>query len=140
MKKIITSILVLLNLMSPALEAIPPAVNTEGLCKVEIVEPQPAYTMQMVATAYCGCARCCGKSDGITASGTRATEGRTIAADLSVFPFGTHLRINGNTYIVEDCGGGINGNRLDIYFASHTDALRFGVQTVEVEVMGGDKQ
>lgn len=30
-------------------------------------------------TAYCACEKCCGKSDGITASGTKATAGRTIA-------------------------------------------------------------
>ena len=114
----------------------PPEVNTDGLCEVEVVEPaKPVKTLQMTATGYCGCAQCCGKSDCITASGARATEGRTIAADLSVFPFGTKLRINGNEYVVEDCGGGINGNRLDIYFASHADALHFGVQTVTVEVM-----
>ena len=114
----------------------PPQVNNEGLCVVEVVEPvKPIKTLEMVATAYCGCSYCCGKSDCITASGTRATEGRTVAADLSVFPFGTKLRINGVDYIVEDCGGGINGNRLDIYFESHSDALRFGVQTVTVEVI-----
>lgn len=114
----------------------PPTVNTEGLCVVEAVEPaKPIKTVQMVATAYCGCSQCCGKSDCITASGVKAEEGRTIAADLSVFPFGTKLRINGNTYTVEDCGGGINGNRIDIFYSSHADALRFGVQTVEVEVI-----
>lgn len=114
----------------------PPQVNTEGLCEVEIVEPaKPIKTVQMVATAYCGCAKCCGKSDCITASGVKAEEGRTIAADLSVFPFGTHLRINGNVYIVEDCGGGINGNRLDIFMGDHNSALEFGVQTVTVEVI-----
>ena len=89
----------------------------------------------MVATAYCGCSRCCGKSDGITATGTRAAEGRTIAADPRVYPYGTRLLINGNIYVVEDCGGGIHGNRLDIYFDSHSAALRFGVQTVTVQII-----
>ena len=32
-------------------------------------------TLQVLATAYCGCSECCGKSDHITATGTRATEG-----------------------------------------------------------------
>ena len=136
MKLFLLSLLIALNLC-PA--PVAPAVNTDGLCVVEVVEPaKPIKTVQMVATAYCGCSQCCGKSDGITASGTRATEGRTIAADLSVFPFGTKLRINGNIYTVEDCGGGINGNRLDIFYSSHADALRFGVQTVTVEVMKGE--
>lgn len=133
MKLFILNLLIFLSLC-PSPE--PPEVNTDGLCEVEIVEPaKPIKTVQMVATAYCGCAQCCGKSDCITASGTVATEGRTIAADLSVFPFGTKLRINGNVYTVEDCGGGINGNRLDIYFEQHSDALRFGVQTVTIEVI-----
>ena len=132
MKLFILNLLIFLGLC-PSPE--PPEVNMEVLCEVEIVEsPKPIKTLEMVATAYCGCSYCCGKSDCITASGTRATEGRTIAADISVFPFGTHLRINGVDYIVEDCGGGIHGNRLDIYFESHEDALRFGVQTVTVEV------
>ena len=132
MKELLLTILVVFGLCP---KPIPPSVNMEGLCEVEIVEsPKPIKTLEMVATAYCGCSYCCGKSDCITASGTRAKEGRTIAADISVFPFGTHLRINGVDYIVEDCGGGIHGNRLDIYFESHEDALRFGVQTVTVEV------
>ena len=37
-------------------------------------------------TAYCACEKCCGKSDGITASGTKATEGRTIAVDTRIIP------------------------------------------------------
>ena len=115
-----------------------PDVNTEGLCTVEIVEPAPkqeTVQMEVLATAYCGCVQCCGKSDCITATGTRATEGRTIAADPRVIPYGTHVLIDGHEYIVEDCGGAINGNRIDIYFESHADALQFGVQTVTVEIL-----
>ena len=133
MKLFLLSLLIALGML-PTPQ--PPTMNTDGLCEVEIVEPaKPIKTVQMVATAYCGCAQCCGKSDCITASGARATEGRTVAADLSVFPFGTHLRINGIDYIVEDCGGGINGNRLDIFKNDHQSALEFGVQTVTVEVI-----
>ena len=133
--------LLLLNIMI-ALSLCPgpvaPNVNTEGLQIVEIVEPAPkqeTIQMEAVATAYCACVQCCGKSDCITATGTRATEGRTIAADPRVIPYGTHVLINGHEYIVEDCGGAINGNRIDIYFESHADALQFGVQTVTVEIL-----
>ena len=77
-------------------------------------------------TGYCSCAACCGKTTGITASGTRATAGRTIAADTSRFPFGTKLKFNGNTYTVEDRGGAIRGNRIDLYFSSHSEALAWG--------------
>lgn len=85
-------------------------------------------------TAYCGCSACCGKSNGITASGTKATEGRTIAADTSKYPFGTELVIDGKTYVVEDRGGAISGNRIDIYFNSHSDALQWGVRYCEVKI------
>lgn len=85
-------------------------------------------------TAYCACEKCCGKSDGITATGTKATEGRTIAADPTVLPYGTKVIVNGHEYTVEDCGGAIIGNRLDIYFDSHEDALQWGRQRQEVFV------
>lgn len=82
-------------------------------------------------TAYCACAKCCGKTDGITASGTKATAGRTIAAP-SNFAFGTKLEINGKVYTVEDRGGAIQGKRLDVYFDSHQEALNFGRKTAVV--------
>lgn len=135
MKLLLLNILIALSLC-PA--PVAPDVNTEGLCTIEIVEPAPkqeTVQMEVLATAYCGCVQCCGKSDCITATGTRATEGRTIAADPRVIPYGTHVLIDGHEYIVEDCGSAINGNRIDIYFESHEDALQFGVQTVTVEIL-----
>ncbi len=85
-------------------------------------------------TAYCSCAKCCGKTNGITASGKKATANHTIAAP-STFAFGTQLVINGKTYTVEDRGGAIQGNRIDIYMNSHAEALQWGVRYVEVEVL-----
>lgn len=91
------------------------------------------YLGTYTATAYCACSKCCGKSNGITASGTKATQGRTIAAP-STFAFGTELVIDGHTYVVEDRGGSISGKRIDIYFENHSDAVNFGRQKVEVYV------
>ena len=88
-------------------------------------------TTTFKVTAYCACENCCGKSDGITASGTKATQGRTIAADPRYYPYGTKIILNGRTYVVEDCGGAIKGNRIDLYFDSHQDALEWGVRYVE---------
>lgn len=85
-------------------------------------------------TAYCACSRCCGKCDGITATGTKATAGRTIAVDPRKIPYGTEVIINGHTYIAEDCGGAIKQNKIDIFFNSHAEALKFGVQYAEVFV------
>ena len=83
-------------------------------------------------TAYCPCTKCCGKSDGITATGTKAKAGRTIAVDPRVIPYSSKVIINGNEYIAEDCGGSINGNRIDVYFDTHTEAKNFGRKKVEV--------
>ena len=84
-------------------------------------------------TAYCPCSKCCGKSNGITASGTKATAGRTIAAS-SKFALGTKLNINGHIYTVEDRGGAINGNKIDIFVNSHSEALAWGVRYLPVSV------
>ena len=85
-------------------------------------------------TGYCPCSSCCGKSNGITASGKRATAGRTLAADTSKLPMGTKVVINGHTYTVEDVGGGVRGNHIDMFFSSHSAALQWGVRYVEVFV------
>lgn len=84
-------------------------------------------------TAYCSCAKCCGKTTGITASGTKATAGRTIATS-GQFAFGTKLIINGQEYTVEDRGGAIQGNRIDVYMNSHSEALAWGVKYLPVQV------
>lgn len=106
------------------------------IVKILQVEPTPQPEFESLGmfetTAYCHCVKCCGKDNGITASGTKATAGRTIAADTGLFPFGTELYINGNKYIVEDRGGGIKGNRIDIYFSTHQEALQYGRKMVEV--------
>ena len=108
----------------------------------------------MEVTAYCPCGSCCGwhrdwlfrpvvssgpqkgerKRVGITASGTRARPG-TIAADTRLYPFGTILYVPGYGYgRVEDRGGAIRGQRLDLFFRSHASALEWGRQTLEIKV------
>ena len=85
-------------------------------------------------TAYCPCAKCCGKTNGRTASGTTATAGRTVAAS-SKFAFGTKLNIGGHIYTVEDRGGAINGNKIDIFVNTHAEALQWGVRYLSVSVV-----
>lgn len=85
-------------------------------------------------TAYCACAKCCGKTNGITASGVKATANHTIAAP-STFAFGTKVVINGTTYVVEDRGGAIQGNRIDIYMNSHQEALKWGVRYLQLDII-----
>ena len=82
-------------------------------------------------------ARNCGKTDGITATGTTAAEGRTIAVDPRVIPYGSTVTIyfadgTSHTYTAEDCGGAIKENRIDVFFDDHQAAREFGVQTAYV--------
>lgn len=91
--------------------------------------------VKFTATGYCPCSSCCNKTTGITASGTKATAGRTVAMS-SKYSFGTKVEIKGmGTYVVEDRGGAIKGNKIDIYFDSHQEALNFGRRTVYLRVI-----
>ena len=57
-------------------------------------------------------------------------------ADLSVLPLGTKVYIDGiGERIVQDKGGGIRGNHIDLFFYNHQAALNFGVQELEVEIV-----
>ena len=111
--------------------------EADELVIVKNDDPELISLGEFTITAYCPCERCCGKdpSDpryGITATGTVATEGRTIAVDPSVLPYGTVVYIDGQAYTVEDCGSAIKKNRIDIFFAEHEEALQWGVQEKEV--------
>ena len=82
-------------------------------------------------THYDICYKCTGKSPGnrgygITATGTRATANRTIAVDPRIIPLGSKVIINGHTYIAEDTGGAIRGNKIDICVSSHSEAIQKG--------------
>ena len=103
---------------------------------LDIGEPLGEFKL----TAYCPCAKCCGKwANGITATGMTATEGRTVAVDPRVIPYGSTVTLyyedgTVHTYTAEDCGGAIKGNRIDVFFDSHEDARAFGVQSAMVYV------
>lgn len=89
-------------------------------------------------TAYCACSRCCGVwANGYTATGAWATEGRTIAVDPDVIPYGSRVTLiwpdgTQREYIAEDCGGGVNDNHIDVFFNDHQAARVFGVQSAMV--------
>lgn len=92
------------------------------------------------ASAYCSCASCCGKTNGITASGAPASTWYTIAASSS-FKLGTVVYIpyfqnqpNGGWFVVQDRGGAITGNKIDIFMGSHSQALSFGRKNLECYV------
>lgn len=84
-------------------------------------------------THYCSCAACCGKSNGITATGTIATADRTIGVDPKVIPFGSQVVIDGQEYVAEDTGN-IKGNHIDVFVGTHKEAIARGVVEREVFV------
>jgi 3D (Asp-Asp-Asp) domain-containing protein len=112
--------------------------------------------LRMRATAYDLSVESCGKDKehpeyGITYSGTRAEAGRTVAVDPEVIPLGSSIRIKfpeeysymDGMYVAEDTGRLIKGNNIDIFFGEdksggkeiNKNALRFGVQYVDVEII-----
>jgi 3D (Asp-Asp-Asp) domain-containing protein len=87
---------------------------------------------KMEASAYCGCAKCCGKAGQKTTSGTIPQQGRTIAVPRYI-PFGTIVNIEGlGPRVAEDTGKAITGDHIDVFFNNHQDALNFGRKYVNV--------
>ena len=112
--------------------------------------------MMVEATAYCdgtpgsGCPivnghpYCTGQyADGYTATGVRAVAGdgslenpHIIAVDPTVIPLKTTVYIPGLGYArAEDVGGAIKGNRIDILFETHAEALQYGRRNIQIQVI-----
>ena len=85
-------------------------------------------------TAYCPCDECSEGWGRLTHSGRIAEAGRTVAADLSVMNLGDKITIDGKEYVVEDSGGGVKGDHIDIFFDSHQEVEAFGVRNGEVKI------
>lgn len=91
-------------------------------------------------SAYCSCEKCCGKTSGVTSSGATPTTWYTIATGKA-YPIGTIIYIpalkdkpNGGWFIVEDRGGSITNNKIDIYMGTHTQAIQYGRKSLECYV------
>lgn len=91
-------------------------------------------------SAYCSCAKCCGKTNGITSSGAKASAWYTVAAGKG-YKIGTVIYIpalknkpNGGWFVVQDRGGAISNSKLDIYMGSHSAALQYGRRNVEAYI------
>jgi 3D (Asp-Asp-Asp) domain-containing protein len=128
------------------------AMLCNGCARVRPPRGSKASTVSMEVTGYCKCKKCCGwkrtwyfkpvvkgssgkrKKVGVTASGVKAKTRRTIAADKR-YPFGTVMFVPGFGYgRVEDRGGAIQGNKIDLFFSSHKEALKWGRQKKTVRV------
>ncbi|MUT67723.1 DUF348 domain-containing protein [Paenibacillus sp. NEAU-GSW1] len=97
-------------------------------------------------TAYTADVESTGKDEshpqfGITASGTKVQEGRTIAVDPDVIPIGWWVYIEGIGFRrAEDTGSAVKGNKIDVYFDSAKIANKFGRKKgYTVYVLGPNK-
>ena len=96
---------------------------------------KPKNYVQVRTTAYCPCESCSGPHGACTATGKRAQANHTVAVDPKVFPYGTKFKYNGITYVAEDCGGGVKGKHIDIFFETHQEAMNWGSRTITVEIL-----
>ena len=91
----------------------------------------------VTVTHYDCCVDCCGKADGITASGVRATPGVTVAVDPAVIPLGADVLVDYGDgeicyYRADDTGSGVVGNHIDLCVADHQTAVQLGRRTATV--------
>lgn len=83
-------------------------------------------------TAYCPCYGCSEGHGRHTSTGKIARANHTIAVDPRVIPYGSKVMIDGIVYTAEDCGGGVKGNHIDIFFDTHSQTRQHGSRCAEV--------
>ena len=88
-------------------------------------------------TAYCPCCDCSNNYNYETATGATAKEGRTIAVDPDVIPYGSQVLIGDHMYIAEDCGAKVKGDVVDIFFDDHDSVEWYGVKHCDIFVVEG---
>ena len=114
------------------------AANSSALAKkVEGIQP---IVKTLNASAYT--ASTCDKKPtdkgyGITASGAKVKSWYTVAAGKA-YPMGTVIYIpalknkpNGGWFVVQDRGGAIKNNKLDIYMSTYNECIQFGRKNLE---------
>ena len=95
------------------------------------------YLGRFKITHYCACTKCCGKNaKGITASGKKVEENKTIAVDPKVIKLGSKVYIDGYGLMeAQDTGSAIKGNIIDVYIPDHNEALKLGVTYKDVYIV-----
>lgn len=143
-------------LVGPPISADQPVLNHEGPALVSNASPglitprtrwfagravRPVKTLEFVVTAYSPDEASCGDSaDGITATlhSVETNAFQLVAADPKVLPYGSMITVPGygkdQIVPVLDCGGKIKGNRLDLLFPTHEQAIAWGVKRLTVTI------
>ena len=111
----------------------PDAVATDGPADNPAI---PSKVIQATVTGYASGADG-GAVGSLTASGVRTHWG-TVAADWRLYPFGTRLQIESFPnviFVVEDTGGSVRGNIVDIWFPDLSIAEGFGTKSLKLTVL-----
>jgi 3D (Asp-Asp-Asp) domain-containing protein len=97
--------------------------------------------VRLVTTAYClGPCRRCGTS-GITKLGSRSMRGVAVGSKRRAIALGSTVTIPGyGRGRVDDVGGGVRGNQLDLRFRSHSRAEKWGRKVIEVTIQNRPKK
>ncbi|MED2971606.1 ubiquitin-like domain-containing protein [Fictibacillus sp. B-59209] len=98
--------------------------------------PSGGKELYVTSTAYtASCAGCSGKTR--TGLNLHANpNAKVIAVDPKVIPLGSKVYVEGYGYaIASDTGGAINGNRIDVFFSSQSEAVKWGRKTVRVKII-----
>lgn len=116
----------------------------------EVVPTEYKEVIELKATAYCLCKKCCGKSEshpeyGVTASGLKIIPGtnmKVIAVDPTIIPLGTEVYVEGLNGAVDygyaiaaDTGSAIKNLKIDLYMDSHEKAYQWGIKNVKLYVI-----
>ena len=88
--------------------------------------------MTVSATAYSG--------DSLTSTMIKPKWG-VIAVDPRVIPYGSIVYIPyfDKYFVAEDCGGGIKGNKIDIFMDSEAKCRQWGVRKIKIKIVKGGK-
>jgi len=90
----------------------------------------------MVSTGYDGCYECNKPYYGYPSYIGLPLAHGIVAVDPKVIPMGTRLYVEGyGEAIAADQGNAIKGNRIDLFFDSHQQALNYGMKTVKVTIL-----
>lgn len=78
----------------------------------------------------------CNDGSSKTSTGNKPLVGRTIAVSPDVIPYGSQVYIEGyGWYVAEDCGGGVDGNHIDMLVETHEEALALGRDNEDVWIL-----